>query len=99
MQIEQFYSGAWLSKWARLALVLFGLFLAVLYDVVFWKKELGFGLLLFVIIYVVGFFYILVLDQFFTTKEIFVASCPTVSFERRCFFSTITMSYKSLFRW
>ena len=30
------------SKWARLALVLFGLFLAVLYDVVFWKKELGF---------------------------------------------------------
>lgn len=43
------------SRLARLLLVGFGLVLAVLYDIFFWKQEMGIGFLVYTFIYLLGF--------------------------------------------
>jgi hypothetical protein len=43
-------------RWGRLSFVLFAFVMAIMYDQLFWQKELGLGFLIFVLTYIIGMF-------------------------------------------
>lgn len=61
---------------SRLLLAAFALILAVLYDVFFWKEELGIGFFLFVLVYVVGFVLLLTYFRQIRQKWAFLLLVP-----------------------